>query len=137
MSSEEQRKLQAYENQLKPALADAYNNLGVAAAARNDFASAYALFQKASRWNPSLETLDRNLGMAAFYGGQYAQAVAPLERHLRSRADDTRVRAALGLSFFDLKNYPKVLETLQPDRNRGKGRSGFGLCLCSFVDQDG
>ena len=77
ISSEERRKLEAYENQLKPALADAYNNLGVAAAARNDFASAYALFQRASRWNPSLETLDRNLGMAAFYGGQYAKRSSP------------------------------------------------------------
>jgi tetratricopeptide (TPR) repeat protein len=112
LAREERHKLEAYENQLKPAIADAYNNLGVAAAGRNDFADALAFFQKASRWNPSLETLDRNLGMAAFYARQYVQAVEPLERHLQSHVDDTRVRAALGLSLFDLKNYPKVLETL-------------------------
>jgi tetratricopeptide (TPR) repeat protein len=137
ISAEERGNLEAYKNQLKPALADAYNNLGVAAAARNDFASAYALFQKASGWNPSLETLDRNLGMAAFYGGQYAQAVAPLERHLRDRADDTRVRAALGLSFFDLKNYPKVLATLQPIETEAKTDPGLAYAFAVSLIKTG
>src|SRR5207253_5250734 len=32
---------------------------------------------------------------------------------LQKHSDDMRVRAALGLSFFMLENYPKALETLR------------------------
>ncbi|HEX2715819.1 MAG TPA: tetratricopeptide repeat protein, partial [Candidatus Acidoferrales bacterium] len=70
-SPEEQKKAQAYANQLKPAIADAYNNLGVIVAGQEEFATAVDYFRKAGAWNPSLETLDRNWGMAAFYGNQY------------------------------------------------------------------
>ncbi len=113
-SPEERARAEAYVKQLKPAIADAYNNLGVAAASRKDFASALVDFGKAADWNPSLETLDRNLGMAAFYANQYDQAVSPLEHHLRARPNDTRVRAALGLCFYTLQKYEKALETLRP-----------------------
>jgi Flp pilus assembly protein TadD len=71
-------------------------------------------FRKAGTWNPSLETLDRNWGMAAFYANQFDQVVARLGRHLEEHSDDMRVRAALGLSFFMLENYPMALKTLQP-----------------------
>ena len=113
VSPEEQKKAQAYVGQLKPAIADAYNNLGVIVAGQKEFATAVDYFRKAGVWNPSLETLDRNWGMAAFYANQYDQAVAPLGRQLQKHSDDMRVRAALGLSFFTLENYPKVLETLR------------------------
>jgi len=114
VSPEEQKKAQAYVNQLKPAIADAYNNLGVIAAGQKKFLTAVDYFRKASAWNPSLDTLDRNWGMAAFYANQYDQAVAPLGRQLHEHSDDLRVRAALGLSFFMLENYPVALKTLQP-----------------------
>jgi len=114
ISPEEQQKVQADVNKLKTAIGEAYNNVGVIAAGQRNFAAAAEYFRKAADWNPSLETLDRNFGMAAFYAGQYDQAVAPLERHLHGRADDTRVRAALGLSFFTLANYRRALEILRP-----------------------
>jgi len=114
VSPEAQKKAQAYVNQLKPMIADAYNNLGVIAAGQKEFATAVDYFRKASTWNPSLETLDRNWGMAAFYADQFDQVVAPLGRHLEEHSDDMRVRAALGLSFFMLENYPMALKTLQP-----------------------
>jgi len=113
-SPEEQKEAQAYVNQLKPAVADAYNNLGVIAAGQKEFAAAADYFRKAGSWNPSLETLDRNWGMAAFYADRYDQAVAPLHRHLQKHSDDMRVRAALGLSLFMLRDYPNTLETLRP-----------------------
>jgi tetratricopeptide (TPR) repeat protein len=112
-STEDRKNAQVYIDQLKPAIADAYNNLGVGAAGRQEFAGAVLNFQKAAKWNPMLETVDRNLGMAAFYGGQYQEAIAPLERQLQRHPDDTRARAALGLSYFSLDNYGKTLETLQ------------------------
>jgi tetratricopeptide (TPR) repeat protein len=114
VSSAELKKVEQYVAQLAPQIADAYNNLGVAAAGRKDFAAALQLFQKAGEWNPGLETLDRNLGMAAFYANQYDHAIVPLQRHVQGHPDDVRARAALGLSFYTLANYPKTLETLRP-----------------------
>ncbi len=111
---EEQRGLDAYFAQLKPAIADAYNNLGVAAAAHKDFATALNDFRHAGEWYPMLETLDRNLGMAAFYSGDYPQAIAPLYRVLQRNPDDERARTALGLSYFAAENYTATLETLRP-----------------------
>jgi tetratricopeptide (TPR) repeat protein len=99
---------------LKPAIADAYNNLGVIFATKKDFASAKDQFRAAAQWEPGLKTVDRNWGMAAFYAKQYAQAIKPLGRELEQHPDDVRVRAALGLSLFSLQNFAKVRETLTP-----------------------
>lgn len=99
---------------LKAAIADAYNNLGVAAAGRNDFLAAADLFRRAQQWNPKLETIDRNLGMAAFYAKRYDEATVPLERHLAGHVDDFRARAALGLSYFSQDNYAKTVDALRP-----------------------
>jgi len=112
-SPADKQKLEAYLDQLKPGIADAYNNLGVAAASQKDFAGALEYFRKAAKWQPSLATLDRNLGMAAFYAGQYAEAIAPLYHQLEQHPDDKRVRAALGLTYFEVEKYSAALETLQ------------------------
>jgi tetratricopeptide (TPR) repeat protein len=111
--SVERQKLEAYLDQLKPGIADAYNNLGVAAAGQKDFIVAGTYFRKAAKWNPSLPTLDRNIGMAAFYAGQYSEAITPLWHHLEQNPDDMRARAALGLSYFEVEKYSAALETLQ------------------------
>jgi tetratricopeptide (TPR) repeat protein len=114
VSAADLKKAEQYSAQLAPQIADAYNNLGVAAAGRKDFAAALQLFHKAGEWNPGLDTLDRNLGMAALYANRYDQAIVPLQRHLQEHSDDVRARAALGLSFYTLANYPKTMETLRP-----------------------
>jgi len=111
---EEQRQLDTYFAQLKPAIADAYNNLGVAAAARKDFPAALNDFRKAGEWYPALDTLDRNMGMAAFYAGNYQEAVSPLYRVVERNPTDERARTALGLSYFSEENYKATLETLRP-----------------------
>lgn len=125
VSPEEEKEARVYVNQLRPAIADAYNNLGVIAAGQKEFTTSTDYFQKAGAWNPSLETLDRNWGMAAFYANQYDRAVAPLDRHLRKHSDDLRARAALGLSFFMLENYAKTLETLGPVQSEVDGDPGL------------
>jgi len=127
MSAADREKLEAYLQQLKPGIADAYNNLGVAAAGQKDFATALDYFRKASQWNPSLATLDRNMGMAGFYSGQYEQAIAPLYRQLQQNPDDVRVRAALGLSYFALEKYAPTLETLGPVKDQVNEDPGLGL----------
>jgi tetratricopeptide (TPR) repeat protein len=125
VSPEEEKEAQTYVSRLKPAIADAYNNLGVIAAGQKEFATSADYFQKAGDWNPSLETLDRNWGMAAFYANQYDRAVGPLDRNLKKRPDDLRARAALGLSYFMLENYAKTLETLRPVQTEVEGDPGL------------
>jgi len=129
ISPEEQKQLEAYFDRLKPAIADAYNNLGVAAGAHNDFATAISYFQKAQRWYPELETLDRNLGMSAFHAGNYPDAILPLWHALQRDPNDQRVRAALGLSYFSVQNYQGVAETLQPIEKVVAGDPGAGLAF--------
>jgi tetratricopeptide (TPR) repeat protein len=114
ISPEVQRQLDAYFERLKPAIADAYNNLGVAAAAHKDYPAAISYFHQAGDWKPGLETLDRNLGMADFYSGNYQDAISPLYHALQRDPNDQRVRTALGLSYFSVENYKATRETLQP-----------------------
>jgi tetratricopeptide (TPR) repeat protein len=125
ISPEDAKKVKAYADQLRPAIADSYNNLGVIAAGDRDFTSAMDYFAKAGEWNPSLQTLDRNLGMAAFYANRFDAAVESLGKHLKQQPDDLRARAALGLSLFALKQYGKVLETLQPIQKDVDGDPGL------------
>jgi tetratricopeptide (TPR) repeat protein len=117
--------MQAYLEQVKPAIADSYNNLGVIRAGRNDFAAAAEDFRKAGEWNPSLETLDRNWGMAAFYAKSYPEAVPPLTRQLQKHPDDVKVRAALALSLFIGQNFKTTLETLKPIQQEAESDPGL------------
>jgi len=129
LTPEQQKQLDAYFDRLKPAIADAYNNLGVAAGVHNDFATAVTYFRKAQRWYPELETLDRNLGMSAFHAGNYSDAILPLWHALQRDPNDQRVRAALGLSYFSVQNYQGVVETLQPIEKVVAGDPGAGLAF--------
>jgi tetratricopeptide (TPR) repeat protein len=124
---EEQKQLAAYFDHLKPAIADAYNNLGVAAGAKNDFAAAIADFRKAQQWDPELETLERNLGMSQFHAGNYPEAILPLWRALQSNPDDERVRVALGLSYFSVQNYEGAANSLQPIEKTVASDPGAGV----------
>ena len=111
---EQQKAATEYVNQLKPAIADAYNNLGVIFASQKRFSDAVAQFRYASEWNPALPALDRNWGMAAFYAEKYRDAIPLLTRHLRWHPDDVRARAALALSFFMSEDFAATLEALRP-----------------------
>jgi tetratricopeptide (TPR) repeat protein len=115
----------ALDEELKLSISDAYNNLGVIAAQKKQFAAAAGYFQQAGQWNPALATLDRNWGMAEFYANHSEQAIPLLARHLASQAGDTRVRAALGLSYFLVQDYQKTLETLRPISSEVDGDPGL------------
>ena len=106
--------MRAYVADLKPAVADAYNNLGVIQAGKKDFKGAAANFRQAGEWNPALPTVDRNWGMAAFYAGQFGEAAPPLARQLQKKPDDVRARAALALSRFNLQDFGGTLDALKP-----------------------
>ncbi|PYV89025.1 MAG: hypothetical protein DMG90_12565 [Acidobacteria bacterium] len=136
-SPAETKKAEEYENQLRPALADAYNNLGVAAASRSDFPGALAYFKSAAQWDPNLATVDRNLGMAAFYANQFEQAIPPLARHLQSKPDDLRARAALGLSYYSTGKYRETLEALRPIEPQVTADPGLGYAYAVSMVKTG
>jgi tetratricopeptide (TPR) repeat protein len=129
--------IQAFLDQLKPSLADAYNNLGVIHAGRKDFATASEYFRKAGEWSPTLETLDRNWGMAAFYANNYQEAVPPLTRQLQKQPGDVRVRAALALSLFMGQNFSGTLDTLKPIQSEVDSDSGLGYAFAVSLVKTG
>ncbi len=133
VSPEVKAKAAAYIDQLKPAIGEAYNTLGVAAAGQKDFSSAITYFEQAVSWDPSLDKVDRNLGMAAFYGGAFNKAILPLQRELAKTPDDLRLRAALALAYFSLEKYAQTMQTLAPiaaqvDSDPGLS-AAYGMCL--------
>jgi Flp pilus assembly protein TadD len=107
-------RIDASEQELAPALADSYNNLGAIAASGEDFASALTYFQRAAEWNPSLEGLDHNWGHAAFSASRFQDAVLPLSRALRAHPEDASLRSMLGISQYMTGDYSGALKTLQP-----------------------
>jgi tetratricopeptide (TPR) repeat protein len=134
------KQVESFENQLGPAVADAYNNLGAIAAGNNDFATALGYFQKAFDWKPDLDGLDFNWGKAAFLANQFDQAVGPLRRLLQAHPDDPWARTALGTSYFKLKRYGQALKTLQPlesklDADPQLG-SIYAVCLVKTGEYD-
>jgi tetratricopeptide (TPR) repeat protein len=95
-------------------LGNAYNNLGVIRARHEQYLQASDYFQKAWRWMPGLEGLDRNWGLAAFHAQRFEEAAAPLARQLARQPGDNKVRDALGVSYFLSNQFGKTVETFQP-----------------------
>lgn len=113
-SPEKLAQLARFIDGLKPAVADAYNNLGAISSDSRDFGTAARYFQKAIVWDASLPGLDRNLGIALFYSAQYADAVQPLRRQVQSHQDDLPARSMLALSLYKTGDFRRVIEILQP-----------------------
>ena len=102
------------EAELRPALADAYNNLGVLTATRSQFREATAAFTHAAAWEPTLEGLDYNWGRAAFAHHAYAEAVGPLTRYVAAHAGDSGARSVLAISQYEVGNYKACVDALTP-----------------------
>jgi tetratricopeptide (TPR) repeat protein len=110
----EEKKTQELRASLSDILANAYNNLGVIQARREQYAPATDYFQKASRWKPDLAGLDRNWGLASFRAQRFEEAVGPLARQLARQPEDVKTRDTLGLSYFMTGQFAKTLEVFQP-----------------------
>jgi tetratricopeptide (TPR) repeat protein len=106
--------LDDFSKRAAPAIADSYNNLGAMAAGASEFATATGYFANAGKWNPSLEGLDYNWGRAAFSAQLYAQAVPPLSRYLAAHPQEVGARRVLGISYFMVKDFVAVVQTLGP-----------------------
>ena len=108
------RRVTMLREEVKPDIADSYNNLGAIAASGNDYGGAVSFFERAAEWDPSLPGLDYNWGRAAFAGSRFAEAVGPLSRYVKAHPDDEGARSVLGLSEFMTGSYSDCLATLQP-----------------------
>ncbi len=91
----EAEELKTFAMQIGPLIAGSYNNLGVHAAMREDFAKAAGYFQLAAKWNPSLPGVESNWGRAAFTAHDCAQATAPLQASLEIHPSDPELGAML------------------------------------------
>ena len=109
-----QNAAQEYRLQVGSFLAAAYNDVGVIHANQKDYGNAATYFQKAARWKPNLEGLNRNWGMASFRAKRYADAISPLSEHLGGHPEDRTIRELLGLSYFMADNFAKTTEVLAP-----------------------
>ncbi|MGB6131834.1 MAG: tetratricopeptide repeat protein [Acidobacteriaceae bacterium] len=108
------KKLEDFQKQIAPAIADSYNNLGDIAAKNKDFAVAAGYFQSAAQWNPTLPGLDLNWGRAAFTASRFGDAVIPLTRYVQAHPEDKNIRAALGISQYMIRDYRDSMQTLAP-----------------------
>jgi tetratricopeptide (TPR) repeat protein len=113
------RKVEALRDQLMPAVADSYNNLGAIAATNADYPSAVSFFERAAEWNPSLEGLDYNWGRAAFAGSLFDEAIPPLTRYIQAHPDDPGARSVLGISQFMAGKYQDCIDTLHSLIDKG------------------
>ncbi|MGH9511279.1 MAG: tetratricopeptide repeat protein [Terriglobales bacterium] len=130
-------RVQAYLDQLKPAIADSYNNLGVIQAGHSAFATAAENFRNAGEWSPGLATVDRNWGMAAFYAKDYQEAVPPLTRQLQKQPEDVKARAALALSLFMGQNFQETLDILRPIQIEADGDPGLANAIAVSLVKTG
>lgn len=105
-------------DELRSALAEmlgnSYNNLGVIQARREQYAQATDDFQKAARWMPGLQGLDRNWGLAAFRAQRFEEAIPPLARQVERQPEDIKARDALGMSYFLSDKFAETVRIFRP-----------------------
>ena len=128
---------EADEKQLGPAIADSYNDMGVIAAASNNYESASDLFEKASKWNPTLDGLDYNWGKAAYSGHLYGKAVGPLSRYVESHPEDIAMRSTLGISLFLVHDYTPAVTVLEPIASRADAAPSIAFVYAQSLVETG
>jgi tetratricopeptide (TPR) repeat protein len=114
LSAAEKAKAQQLRATLAEILGNAYNNLGVIQARREQYAPAADYFRNAAQWKPDLPGLDRNWGLASFRAQRFEEAVGPLASEVAHQPDDAKARAALGISYFMTDKFAKTVEVFQP-----------------------
>lgn len=104
----------AYLASLKEVLGNAYHNLGVIYAQREQYPEAAHLFGEAAKWSKTIKDLDRNWGTASFRASDYKTAIAPLHRHARANPEDTSARQMLAMCYFMTDDFSKAADTFRP-----------------------
>jgi tetratricopeptide (TPR) repeat protein len=114
LNAAERAKAQELRATLAEILGNAYNNLGVIQARREQYSPAADYFRQAAHWEPDLPGLDRNWGLASFRAQRFEEAAGPLASEVAHQPDDAKAREALGMSYFMTDKFAKALEVFQP-----------------------
>ena len=114
LNAAERAKAQELRATLAEILGNAYNNLGVIQARREQYSPAADYFRQAAHWKPDLPGLDRNWGLASFRAQRFEEAAGPLASQVAHQPDDAKAREALGMSYFMTDKFAKALEVFQP-----------------------
>jgi tetratricopeptide (TPR) repeat protein len=114
LSAGDEKKSQELRATLAEILGNAYNNLGVIQARRDQYAQAADYFRQAAHWKPDVPGLDRNWGLASFRAQRFEEATNPLASQMARQPDDAKARAALGMSYFMTDKFAKTVEVFQP-----------------------
>jgi tetratricopeptide (TPR) repeat protein len=102
------------EDTLRPILGQSYSDLATAEAIQHDYQSALKYYQAAEQWKPDISELAKNLGQAAYRAGNYPEAVRGLSAAIKENPDSMPLRAMLGMSYFEMKDYGNAATTFYP-----------------------
>lgn len=102
------------ESMLRPILAQSYSDLATAEALQHQYADAEKHYEAAEQWDASISDLEKNLGQAAFRAGDYKEAVHGLSAAVKENPNTPALRAMLGMSYFNLKQYGDAATAFYP-----------------------
>ena len=99
--------------------AAALNNEGSKLLQKGDHQGALARFQQAAKADPADSAIAFNVGLALFRVGHLREALEPLGRAVDDPASAANARFLRGVIYFQLGDYPRSLEALEPIRGDG------------------
>jgi tetratricopeptide (TPR) repeat protein len=102
------------EDALRPILGQSYSDLATAEAIQGGYSAALAHYEAAERWKPDISELAKNLGQAAYKADNYPEAVRGLSKAVKENPDSMALRAMLGMSYFQTKDYANAATTFYP-----------------------
>jgi len=116
----------AQEARLRAVLGLAFNDLATSEAIRANYREALGHYQEAGRWDPAISGLAKNLGVCAFRIANYPEAIRGLRAALEQNAEDSPVRAMLGMALFGSDQFAVAVKTFTPLGLRGEQDPAVG-----------
>jgi len=114
-AGEDDQALKAYKEaiRLKPDLAGAWNNLGVAYGHLQQYDQALKAYQEATRLKPDFAEAWNNLGNTYLHLQQYDQALMAHQEAIRLKPDYANAWDNLGVNYRKLRQYDQALKAYQ------------------------
>jgi tetratricopeptide (TPR) repeat protein len=122
---------------LRTVLGSSLNDLATAEALQEKYQQAVAHYREAESWSKDIPGQQRNLGLALFYAGSSAEAVPLLARAVSEEPGDEHARAALGLAYFDMKEFAKCAQTISAISGRAMESPQLGLAWAASLTETG
>lgn len=127
-------KAEAY---LRTVLGSSLNDLATAEALQERYQLAVAHYREAESWDKRIPGLKRNLGLALYYAGNPSEAVPLLTSAVSEEPGDEHARAALGLAYFETKEFKKSAQTISTIPNRATESPQLGLAWAASLAETG